>query len=138
MGILDKINDSLDWRKVKVLGGDIPTGEWDFNGGMMTPDPESGRSDVVSLMGEIQKLEIQTEESVRDVAKTLGFTLAGGILLGTIVGGPIGAAVGFLAAGKRKEVCVLCVMKDGRKFLATVDQRIYQQMLGLSMMGEDH
>jgi hypothetical protein len=133
MGILDKINETLDWRKVKVLGGDIPTGEWDFNGGMMTPDPASGRSDVVSLMGEIKKLQVQTEESVRDVAKTLGLTLAGGLLLG----GVFGAAVGFIAAGKRKEVCVLCVLKDGRKFLATMDQRIYQQMLGMSLMGEE-
>ena len=136
MGILNKIQESLDWRKVKVLGGDIPSGEWDFNGGMMTPDPASGRSDVVSLMGEIKSLQVQTEDSVRDLAKTLGFTIAGGVLLGTIVGGPIGAAVGFLAAGKRKEVCVLCNLKDGRKFLATMDQRIYQQMLGLSMMEE--
>ena len=133
MGILDKIQDSFDWRKVRVLGGDIPAGMWDFNGGMMTPDPSTGRSDVVSLMGEIEKLQVQTEESVRDVAKTLGLTVAGGLLLG----GPLGAAAGFLAAGvagKRKEVCVLCVMKDGRKFLATMDQRIYQQMLGLSML----
>ena len=128
MGILDKINDTLDWRKVKVLGGDIPTGEWDFNGGMMTPDPATGRSDVVSLMGEIKDLQVQTEESVRDLVKTLGFTLVGGIF------GPLGAAAGFFAAGKRKEVCVLCNLKDGRKFLATMDQRIYQQMLGLSMM----
>lgn len=135
MSILDKIHDSMDWRKVRVLGGDIPAGIWDFNGGMMTPDPSTGRSDVVSLMGEIEKLQVQTEESVRDVAKTLGFTLAGGLLLGGLVGGPVGAAVGFFAAGKRKEVCALCILKDGRKFLATMDQRIYQQMLGLSMMG---
>jgi hypothetical protein len=137
MGILNKIQDTLDWRKVKVLGGDIPAGEWDFNGGMMTPAPASGRADVVSLMGEIKSLQVQTEESVRDVAKTLGFTVAGGILLGGLVGGPVGAAVGFFAAGKRKEVCVLCTLKDSRKFLATMDQRIYQQILGLSMMNEE-
>jgi hypothetical protein len=138
MGILNKVSDAFDWRKVKVLGGDIPAGEWDFNGGMMTPDPTTGRADVVSLMGEIKSLQVQTEESVRDLAKTLGFTVAGGVLLGGLVGGPIGAAVGFFAAGKsRKEVCVLCNLKDGRKFLATMDQRIYQQMVGLEMMGHD-
>lgn len=133
MGILDKVKESLDWRKIKVLGGDIPSGEWDFNGGMMTADPATGCSEVVSLMGEIKTLRVETEDSVRDLAKTLGFTLVGGMLLG----GPIGAAVGFVAAGKRKEVCVSCVLKDGRKFVATMDSRIYQQMLGLSMMGED-
>ena len=133
MGILNKISDSFDWRKIKVIAGDLPAGDWDFNGGILTPDPATGRSDAIPLLGEINKLQVQTEESVRDLAKTLGFTLAGGLLLG----GPIGAAVGFLAAGKRKEVCVLCELKGGRKFVATMDQRIYQQMLGLQMMSEE-
>lgn len=136
MGILgkisDKISDSFDWRKVKVVGGDIPAGEWDFNGGMMTPDPTSGLSDVISLMGEIKNLTIQTEESVKNVAKTLGLTIAGGILLG-----PLGVVAGYFAGGNRKEVCVLCELKDGKKFLATMDQRIYQQMMGIQMMGQD-
>lgn len=130
--ISDKINDTLDWRKVKVVGGDIPAGEWDFNGGMMTADPASGCADVISLMGEIKKLTIQTEESVKDVAKTLGLTIAGGLLLG-----PVGVVAGYFAGGKRKEVCVLCELKDGKRFLATMDQRIYQQMLGIQMMGQD-
>ena len=81
MGFFDKmkkeVGDKLDWRKLKVIAGDLHACEWSFNGGMLTPDPETGRSDCVSLMGEIESLEIQTQESVKDLAKTLGLTVAG-------------------------------------------------------------
>jgi hypothetical protein len=127
--ITDKVSDSLNWRRIKVIGGDI---EWDFNGGMLTADPASGNADVISLMGEIKKLTVQTEESVKDLAKTLGFTIAGAVLLG-----PFGAVAGYFAGGRRKEVCILTELKDGRRFVAIMDQRIYQQMLGLQMMAGD-
>lgn len=130
MGIVDKINDQFNWKRIKVIGGDIAQGEWDYNGGMLVQDPTTGNADVVSLPGEIKKLTVQTEDSVKDLAKTLGFTVAGAVLLG-----PIGAVAGYFAGGKRKEVCILVEMKDGRKFVAVMDQRIYQQMLGLQMMG---
>lgn len=132
MGIMDKISDTLNWRKIKVIGGDVPAGEWDFNGGMLTADPATGISDVISLMGEIRKLTVQTQESVKDLAKTLGLTVAGLALMG-----PFGAVAGYFAGGSRKEVCILCELKDGRKFIAVMDQRIYQQMLGLQMMDSD-
>jgi hypothetical protein len=133
MGFFDKVKkevgDKLDWRKLKVIAGDLHACEWNFNGGMLTPDPETGRSDCVPLMGEIESLEIQTQESVKDLAKTLGLTVAGGVLLG-----PLGAIAGYFAGGNRKEVCVLIRLKDGRKFLAVMDQRIYQQVVALSLM----
>ncbi|MBX9686234.1 MAG: hypothetical protein K2X27_06000 [Candidatus Obscuribacterales bacterium] len=132
-GFFDKIKreveDTLDWKKIKVIAGALHACEWDFNGGMMTPDPATGRAECVALMGEIESLTIQTEESVKDLANTLGLTIAGGVLAG-----PLGALTGYFLAGKRKEVCVLVALKDGRKFLAVMDQRIYQQMVALSMM----
>lgn len=131
MGVLDKISDQLNWRKIKVIGGDIAQGDWDYNGGMLCQDPTTGNAEIVSLPGEIKSLTVQTEDSVKDLAKTLGFTLAGGLLLG-----PVGLVAGYFAGGKRKEVCILCELKDGRRFVAVMDQRIYQQMLGLQMMSE--
>ncbi len=125
----DEVSNKLDWKKVKVIAGDLQAGDWDFNGGMMTPDPKTGLVDCVSLMSEIKELKIQTEESVKDLTRTLGLTIAGGVLLG-----PLGAIAGYFAGGNRKQVCVLVELNDGRKFLAMVDQRIYQQMVGLSMM----
>ena len=128
MGIIDKVTDKLNWRKVKVLGGDIMAGEWDFNGGMMTADPSTGNCDCVVLNGSVKKVSIQTQESTKDLAKTLGLTIAGGVIFG-----PLGAIAGYFAGGNRKEVCVLIELTDGRKFLAVLDQRIYQQVLGFSM-----
>lgn len=125
----DQITETLDWKKIKVIGGDIPAGDWDFNGGMMTPDMKTGLSDCVSLAGEIKSVTVQTEESVKDIGKTLGLTIAGGMLMG-----PLGAVAGYFAGGNRKQVCILIELKEGKKFLAVVDQRIYQQILGLSMM----
>ncbi len=123
------VANNLDWRKVTVMAGDISTGRWDFNGGMMTPEPGSGLVDCVNLYGEIERLNVQTEESVKDLQKTLGFTIAGGLILG-----PLGVVAGYFAGGSRKEVCVLVHLKDKRRFLCNMDARIYQQMLALSMM----
>ncbi len=133
MGFFDKIKkeveSTLDWKKVKILAGDFYAGDWDFNGGMMTPDVSSGRADCIALMGEIDSITIQTQESVKDLAKTLGLTVAGGVFFG-----PLGAIAGYFAGGDRKQVCVLVKLKEGKQFLAAMDQRIYQQMLALSMM----
>ncbi len=35
--------------------------------------------------------------------------------------------------GNRKNVCAMCELKDGRKFLAVMDSKIFQQMLALTM-----
>ncbi len=134
MGFFDKIKkdvqDQLDWRKIKIVAGQgFYQGDWDFNGGMMTPDPASGEVDCIALMGQIDSLTIQTEESVKDLVKTLGLTVAGGMVLGLP-----GAVAGYLVSGSRKNVCVLVKLKDKRQFLAVMDQRIYQQMMALSMM----
>lgn len=133
MSFFDKVkrevSDKLDWKKVKVVAGDLHPCEWSFNGGMMTPDPATGLAECVALMGEIESLQVQTQESVKDLAKTLGLTVAGGVLFG-----PLGAIAGYFAGGDRKEVCVLVKLKDGKKFLGVMDQRIYQQMVALSLM----
>lgn len=134
MSFFDKIKkeveDTLDWRKIKIIASkDLWTGDWDFNGGMLTPDPASGRADCVPLMGEIDSIQLQTEESVKDIAKSVGLTVAGGLLFG-----PLGAIAGYFVAGNRKQVCALIKLKDGKTFLAVMDQRIYKQVLALSMM----
>lgn len=123
MGIFDglqkigkDVNNQLDWRKVNILGGDLATGKWDFNGGMMTPDPSTGLIECVSLYGEIEKLTVQTDETAKDWMKKLG------------------VAAGYLKGGSGKEVCVLVELTDGRKFLAQVDARIHQQMVAFIRM----
>lgn len=135
MGFFDKIkkevSDTLDWKKIKVIAGQgFYHGDWDFNGGMMMPEPVSGQVECIALMGEIESMNVQTEESVKDLAKTLGLTVAGGVLFG-----PLGMIAGYFAGGNRQQVCVAVKLRDGRQFLAMMDRRIYQQMLALKSMG---
>lgn len=121
--MLDKINKMLDDKKVKVMAGDIPSGEWEFNMGALW-----GAFETVQLQGEIKSVQLQTEEGAKDIARTLGWGLAGAITFG-----PVGALAGLVMGGNRKEVCALFELKDGRKFLALMDSKIYQQMLALSL-----
>ena len=118
---LDKI--FKENKNVKVLAGDIQEGDWEFNMGALW-----GAFETVHLDGEIKSLTLQTEESVKQLAGTLGWGLAGSVILG-----PMGMLAGLVLGGNRKEVCTLCELKGGRKFLATMDSKLYQQMLALSL-----
>jgi hypothetical protein len=121
---MQRLEKIFDNKGVKVLAGDIDAGDYEFNMGALW-----GAFETVHLQGEIKSLTLQTEESVKKVAGTLGWGLAGSLVLG-----PVGMLAGLALGGNRKEVCALCELNDGRKFLATMDSKIYQQMLALSMM----
>ncbi len=64
--------------------------------------PLWGGFDTIQLQGEIKSLTLQTEESVKKVAGTLGWGLAGSLALG-----PVGMLAGLMLGGNRKEVCAL-------------------------------
>lgn len=121
--VFRKIEEKLDWKKVKVIGGDVEAGNWDFAGDSIVLNPFTS----VELRGNIRELKVQTEQSMKDLPKTLGLTAVGALW------GPWGALAGFIAAGHKKELCLLIELKDGRKFLATMDNRVYQQILALSL-----
>ncbi|MBS1957265.1 MAG: hypothetical protein JST89_23965 [Cyanobacteria bacterium SZAS-4] len=121
---MQRLEKIFDNKGVKVLAGDIDAGDYEFNMGALW-----GGFDTIQLQGEIKSLALQTEESVKKVAGTLGWGLAGSLALG-----PVGMLAGLMLGGNRKEVCALCELKDGRKFLATMDSKVYQQMLAMSMM----
>ncbi|HEY9786047.1 MAG TPA: hypothetical protein V6D17_11635 [Candidatus Obscuribacterales bacterium] len=120
MGTFDKL---FEEKKVKILAGDLDAGEWEFNMNTLW-----GAFDQINLQGEIKSIQLQTEESVKQIAGTLGWGLAGALAFG-----PAGMLAGIVLGGNRKQVCALCELKDGRKFLATMDSKIYQQMLALSL-----
>lgn len=113
----------FDDKAVKVLAGDIQAGDWEFNMGTLW-----GAFDQVELMGRLKSVELQTEESVKKVSETLGWGLAGGLIFG-----PTGFLAGILLGGNKKEVCALCQLKDGRRFLAVMGTKTYQQLLAMTM-----
>ncbi len=116
-------NKLFDEKKVNVLGGDVAQGEWQYEG-----DTLWGPFEQVELNGHVKTVTMHTEESAKNLAHMLGWGLAGSIL------GPAGAIAGMVFGGNRKQVCAMIELKDGRKFLATMDSKIYQQMLALTLM----
>ena len=76
------------------------------------------------LFSELAEVEIASEEAVKRVGGTLGWGLAGAVVLG-----PIGLLAGLLMGGKKKEVTFVAKFKDGRKLLATTDSKSYTKIL---------
>lgn len=120
MGVFQKIFDN---NKVKVLAGDIQPGDWEYNLGTLW-----GAFDQVQLTGEIKKVTLQTEESVKKLPEMVGWGLAGSVLLG-----PTGLLAGLILGGNKKEVCALVELRDGRKFIGTMDTKVYQQLLAMEL-----
>ncbi len=69
---------------------------------------------------QIEVVEIATEENVKRLGGTVGWGLVGGVLLG-----PVGLLAGLLAGGHGKNVTFVCILKDGRRFLATAPSKVY-------------
>lgn len=74
-------------------------------------------------LDQLQAVEIATEESVKRVGGTLGWGIAGGLVLG-----PVGLLAGLLAGGRGKDVTFVCKLKDGRSFMATAPSKVYTQL----------
>ena len=71
-------------------------------------------------LNQIETVEIASEDAVKRIGGTVGWGIAGGLVLG-----PVGLLAGLLAGGKGKNVTFVCQLKDGRKFLATASSKIY-------------
>jgi tRNA_anti-like len=64
--------------------------------------------------GQIETIEIATEENLKKMGGSIGWGLIGGLTLG-----PVGALAGVLAGGNKTTVTFVCKFKDGRKFLGS-------------------
>ncbi len=119
---MDALGKMFSNNKVKVLGGDVASGEWEYTLGTLW-----GAFEQIDLRTEVTKVTPQTEESVKKLPEAAAWGLAG------LIFGPMGLLAGVVFGGNRKAVCALIEMNDGRKFLAVMDSKIYQEILGLSI-----
>lgn len=71
-------------------------------------------------MTTIETVEIATEENVKKLGGTVGWGIAGAVLLG-----PVGLLAGLLVGGRKKEVTFVARFKDGRKLLGTTDSKTF-------------
>jgi hypothetical protein len=112
--------------KVKILAGDLAAGTYGFSTGLIGKQAFLRKElsvDMIPLHNQLERVEIQTEESVKKLGGTAGWGITGAVLLG-----PLGAIGGMLIGGRAKEVCFAAYLKDGRKFLATTDGKTYQKI----------
>jgi hypothetical protein len=112
--------------KIKIIAGDLELGTYD------APNDLFGREIIIrkqfsmgkiDLAKELERVELHSEESVKRLAGTTGWGLAG-----LAVFGPLGAIGGMLIGGKDKDICFAGYLKDGRKFLATTDNKTYKKI----------
>lgn len=122
--------------KIKVLAGDIGNGDWtvihnlaafeiilpaDVKGlGFFAGIKAAMTPTKIVLKGGIASVETMSEEQIKSAVGAGLWGAAGAVLLG-----PLGLLAGVLAGGNRKEVVFSCTLKDGRKFLASSDQRTF-------------
>lgn len=71
----------------------------------------------------LERVELASEENVKKLGGTIGWGIAGGVLLG-----PVGLLAGLLAGGRKKEVTFIAIFKDGRKILASTDSKTYTKI----------
>lgn len=142
---LAELTGRLDTTKVRVTDGDIPSGDWIFNGHgiVLTPPKSNGNKDekavaekvVVTLDGQMRLIPRKAEEfgPLRQFASDMS-PLAGTIAGVTLMSGFFGAMTGF-AAGQmlgRNIATFTCELDDGRKFNAMADYKIFRRLQKLA------
>jgi hypothetical protein len=74
-------------------------------------------------LSSIASIDVASEENVKKMAGTVGWGLAGGLVFG-----PLGLLAGLIAGGRSKDVTFVCMLKDGRKFMATTNNKAFTKM----------
>jgi len=79
-------------------------------------------------LSNISEIDIATEESVKRIVGTVGWGVAGAVILG-----PVGLLAGLLLGGKKKEVTFIAKFNGGEKMLATTDVKTYTTLVSMCM-----
>jgi len=120
----------------KIIAGNFPkNASFDKTFGQATLNYGLFGGTHVKLNNNIESVEIVTEENKKKILGATGWGLAGGIVGGILTGGLgllVGGAAGVLAGGNKKEVCFVCYLKDGKKFMAVSDPKTYQKIAALA------
>lgn len=112
--------------KIKIEAGDFPKGSATVSlGTIVLPwqrgDGWTGKSVPV---GDIEAIDVATEESVKKIGGTVGWGAVGGVLLG-----PAGLLAGLLLGGKKTEVTFVARFKGDKKMLGTTDSKTYKSLM---------
>jgi hypothetical protein len=109
---------------IKVHAGDFLKGEGQLSFGSLTlkTKEHSWVGEAIPLSA-LETVEVASEESVKKVGGTVGWGAAGAVILG-----PVGLLAGLLLGGRKKEVTFVAKFKDGRKLMATTDNKSFTKL----------
>ena len=112
-------------KQFEVLAGDFKkgTGHQFYSDGRLRMKVPGKLFKQWIPLADLEEAQVATEDSVKRLGGTVGWGLAGGLVLG-----PVGLLAGLLAGGRGKDVTFVCKLKDGRKFMATAPAKVYTQI----------
>jgi len=111
--------------KIRIHAGDfLPNrdGQLTF-GSLVLPTAEKAFAGEAISITKLESVEVATEESVKRLGGTVGWGVAGAVVLG-----PVGLLAGLLLGGKGKDVTFAATFKDGRRLLATTDSKTFTKL----------
>lgn len=110
--------------KIVVHAGDFihTKGQISFGSMVLKTNEKSFVGEAIPFT-EIDELDLASEDSVKRIGGTVGWGLAGAVVLG-----PVGLLAGLLTGGRGKDVTFVAKLKDGRRLLATTDSKSYTKM----------
>lgn len=116
---------------IEIHAGDFPKGKASFNFGVIgfrwQPGDGFTTGQTLALKGQLESVELASEEAVKRVGGTVGWGIAGATILG-----PVGLLAGLLLGGKGTNITFVAKLKDGRKMLATTDSKTYTKIQAIA------
>jgi hypothetical protein len=110
--------------KITVLSGDFLTGDAECSDRSFTLKAVLNPSRSLKVpISQLETLEFESEQSVKNSGSAIRWGLAGALLLG-----PAGLVAGLLLCSKEKEVTFYAKFKDGRSFLAATDSDTFSEI----------
>ena len=107
-----------------VHAGDFRKGkDHQFVGGKLIMKKPKGFFRESIKLDRVESVEMASEEAVKRIGGTIGWGVAGAVLLG-----PVGLLAGLLAGGRGTDVTFVCKLKDGRKFLGTGSSKMFKAL----------
>ena len=109
---------------IKIHAGDFLKGDSQYSfGSLVLKTKEHSFLGEAIPVTKLETVEVATEESVKRIGGTIGWGVAGAVILG-----PVGLLAGLLLGGKKKEITFVGKFRDGRKFLATTDSKTFTKL----------
>lgn len=146
MNSVNELMWKLDLTKLYVISGDVPIGDWIFNGESMVlaKNPHSGTETedderikmVIPLRDKVRLVPKDAKESgpMRDLVGQVApwaTTMAGFSLVGGVWGALGGFAAGSLLT--RNEALYECFLEDGRSFTAKSDIKLMNRIQSIAI-----